>query len=160
MSADIVELAAAGKLVFPETLSAREWVAVRTDLQKAAAPVLELASAGKRVPAAVAEKLVAEVKAARKELAPLLRDVSFNEATELTRFLNRLESLSKLGTDATLSGVYVPTWTTVGAGVNEYVKHLGKYKMAVASHAPGDDEAYMALYRAMLDYYNGLNAKK
>ncbi len=158
--ADVVELAAAGKLIFPETLSAREWMAVRADLQKAATPVLELVSAGKRVPAATAEKLAVEVKTARKELAPLLREVTFAEATELTRFLNRLESLSKLGSDTNLSGVYVPTWTTVGAGVNEYVKHLGKYNMTIANHANGDDEAYMAMYRAMLDYYNALSAKK
>lgn len=160
VAADAVELAAAGKLTFPETLSAREWMAVRVDLQKAANPVLEFASAGKRVPAAAAEKLAAEVKAARKELAPLLREVTFTEATELTRFFNRLESLSKLGTDTNLSGVYVPTWTKVGAGVNEYVKHLGKYNMTVANHANGDDEAYMAMYRAMLDYHNALSAKK
>ena len=158
--ADVVELAAAGKLNFPEALSAHEWMAARSDLRKAATPVLELASAGKRVPAASAEKLAAEVKTARKELAPLLREVTFTEATDLTRFLNRLESLSKLGTDPNLSGVYVPTWTTIGTGVNEYVKHLGKYNMTVANHANGDDEAYMAMYRAMLDYYNALSVKK
>ena len=160
VSADVIELVAGGKLNFPETLSAREWVGVRGDLQKAATPVLELAAAGKRVPAAVAEKLAGEVKTARKEIAPLLRESTFLEATELTRFLNRLESLSKLGTDANLNGVYVPAWATVGAGVNEYVKHLGKYNMAVANHADGDDDAYFSLYRAMLDYYNALSVKK
>lgn len=158
--ADVVELAAAGKLTFPVTLAEREWMTLRADLQKAATPVLELASAGKRVPATVAEKLAAEVKSARTEIAPLLRDVTFLEATELTRFLNRLENLSKLGTDANLNGVYVPAWTTVGAGVNEYVKHLGKYNMTVSQRATGDDEAYFSLYRAMLDYYNALSAKK
>lgn len=158
--ADVVELAAAGKLTFPETLSAREWMALRSDLQKAATPVLELAAAGKRVPSAAAEKLAAVVTTARKEVAPLLREVTFTEATELTRFLNRLESLSKLGTDADLNGVYIPTWTTVGAGVNEYVKHLGKYNMKLVSHANGDDEAYLAMYRAMLDYYNALSFAK
>ncbi len=160
VSADVVELAAAGKLTFPETLAEREWMSLRADLQKAATPVLESASAGKRVPAAAAEKLAAEVKTARKEIAPLLRDVTFLEATELTRFLNRLENLSKLGTDANLNGVYVPAWTTVGAGVNEYVKHLGKYNMTVSQRATGDDEAYFSLYRAMLDYYNALSVKK
>lgn len=159
--ADVVEMAASGKLTFPETLAEREWMALRADLQKAATPVLELASAGKRVPAPAAEKLAAEVKTARKEIAPLLRDVTFLEATELTRFLNRLENLSKLGTDANLNGVYVPTWTTVGAGVNEYVKHLGKYNMTIAQHQAGDDEeAYFSMYRAMLDYYNALAVKK
>jgi hypothetical protein len=158
--ADVVELAAAGKLTFPETLAEREWMTLRADLQKAATPVLELASAGKRVPSTAAEKLAAEVKSARKEIAPLLRDVTFLEATELTRFLNRLENLSRLGTDANLNGVYVPAWTTVGAAVNEYVKHLGKYNMTVSQRSTGDDEAYFSLYRAMLDYYNALNLKK
>ena len=160
VSADVIEVVSAGKLNFPEAVSAREWVGVRGDLQKAAAPVLELASAGKRVPPAAAEKLVSEVKSARKELAPLLRESTFLEATEVTRFLNSLESLSKLGTDANLNGVYVPAWATVGAGVNEYVKHLGKYNLSVAHHGNGDDDAYLALYRAMLDYYNALSAKK
>ena len=59
-----------------------------------------------------------------------------------------------------MSGVYVPTWTTVGASVNEYVKHLGKYNLAVAHHGNGDDDAYMAMYRAMLDYHNALSVKK
>ena len=158
--ADVIELAAAGKLNFPEALGSREWMAVRTDLEKAATSVLELAAAGKRVPPAVGEKLAAEVKTARKEIAPLLRESSFTEATELTRFLNLLDSLAKLGTDADLNGVYAPKWATVGAGVDEYVRHLGKYKLAVTNYGNGDDDAYLALYRAMLDYYNALSAKK
>ena len=157
---DVIELATAGKLDFPESLSGREWITLRGDLQKAATPLLELANAGKRLPAAGSEKLAGEVVSARKAIAPLLCDSSFADATVLTRFLNRLESLAKLGTDASLQGVYVPTWGTVGAGVNEYARHLGKYGMTVAQGAPADEEAYLALYRAMLDYYSMLSVKK
>ena len=159
-STDLMDLAAAGKIEFPEPLAGQQWLGLRGDLQKAAAPVLEAAAAGKKVPAAAGEKLAAEVKTARKDAAPLLRDLSFPEATELTRFFNRLDSLAKLGSDATLNGAYVPAWTTVGASLNEYVKHLGKYNIAVAPRKDGDDDAYFALYKAMLDYYTGLIAKK
>lgn len=156
---DVVEMAAAGRIDFPDALNGQEWLALRSDLEKAAAPVLEAAAAGKPVASAAAEKLAAQVKTSRQEAAPLIRGVSFTDATRLSRFFNRLENFAQLGQQSDLKGAYVPEWATVGASAKEFADHLGQYNLTVAPARPGDQEAYFSLHRAMSDYYNALAAK-
>jgi hypothetical protein len=158
-AADVIGLAAAGKLDYPPSLAGRDWLALRTDLDKVASPVLEAAAAGKPVPSSAADALAAQVKRSREEAAPLMRSVSFADAETLSRFFTGVAQLARLGSDAGLKNAYVPDWGTVGASVKEFADHLGKYDLAVGHARPGDEEAYYALHRAMLEYFNTLAAK-
>jgi hypothetical protein len=159
-ASDIVNLLRDGKPAFPEILNAPEWMTIRNDLTKAMTPIFEAASAGKKVTQAQGEALRKEVAKARPQMSGLLLELSFGDATELTRFFNRLDNLARLGTESSLSGVYSPAWATIGVSVNEFVKTTGTHQMTLAPAIPGQEEAYFALYRGLLNYHTALTAKK
>ncbi len=157
-SADMLSVLRGGRPEVPVTISGPEWDAVRAKLQAAWTPVVEAVVAGKKPAPAAADRLTAEVKAARDDLAPAVRGAGFAEASAVVRFLNGLDSLARIGKDSQLSGAYDPAWTTVGATAADLVKHMRKYQLTFAPAPAGADDAYDALYRGLAGYHQALAA--
>jgi len=158
-AADLLELMHEGKPTLPAFMEAREWLVVRTELTNAVTPVVEAALAGKRVEPMDAAKLTRQLKKTRLDIVPLMKDLDFADATTLNKLLTKIERLPKLTTDNQLQGVFNPARRMSGATVKEFVNHNEKYKLIIDQADPGDLEAYLALYRGLMDYHTALVEK-
>ena len=160
-SADVIGLLRTGKPAVPAALTGAEHDALRTELDRATAAVLDPLAAGKRPEAGAADRLTAAVKKAKDAVAPTAKDLPANEAKELNRYFATLDSLVRVGKDAGTAGLFPQRWASVGTTVAELVHHMDKHKLAFASASAGDEEAYYSLHRGLVAYYAALaQAKK
>ena len=157
---DLLTVLKDGRPEPPPAIAGPEWAAARAGLSAAANPVADAVLAGKRPDPAAADKLAAEVKKARTELAPVVRDAGFTPAAELVRYLNGLDALARSGRDQDSAGVYRPTWPAVGATASDLVKHFTRHGLRFAAARPAGAEAYTALYYGLAGYKQGLDRKK
>ena len=99
---------------------------------------------------------------AREQLAPTLRNLPFDQATAVSRFLGKLDTLAAAGDDASLAKAYNPAWASVGATASDLVKQVRDRELRFAPAAAGHEEAYFALYRGLAGYRQALEpaAKK
>jgi hypothetical protein len=158
-SADVLRMVRAGRLEFPPAFDAPAFAAVRNDLAAPAWAVLEPLTVGRRSVEA-ADRLTAAVKKARVDAAPALRDLPPGPAAEVTRFLNGLDALAQAGKDPALSGVYPSKWGTIGATAAELLAHMTRFGLTFGPAAAGNEGAYLALHRGLVEYYAALSQKK
>jgi hypothetical protein len=148
------------ELSFPPALQVMAFADLRSGLEAAYAPVAAAASAGKRVVAADAERLMKEIAKARKASGDLVKEACVDDATSVCRFFNRLESATKFIAEPAAAGVAGVKWSSVGITVEELLKHMAKYHLKFGKVAEGDEAAYYSLHRGLLAYYAGLSQTK
>ena len=156
-NADVLLLLKGGKPTYPALLDGPGHAAVRADLEKTLAPVVEALAAGKRATPEDAERLAASVRKARTELAPAVRDAAIQDGTAVVRFLNGLDALARSAREPSQSGLFPPTWSTIGASVAELVRHMTKFELAFSPATAGGEDAYYSLHRGFSTYYVALS---
>jgi hypothetical protein len=143
---------AAGHLPFPKAFEAGPMAELKPRIEKDVAAVAAPLLAGKpRDPAAVAA-LEGTVQKARAAMKPAEKDLDFEGATALRRFVNQLDSTVAALKKADAAALFVPRWATEGTSVAELIRHMAKFKLQFAPAPKGAEESYAALHRGLADY--------
>jgi hypothetical protein len=149
-----------GRLQFPAAFAGPELRDLRDaldrDLTAAAAPLL----AGKPLDPMKVMKLEATFKRLEDAAAPVVRNLSFEDAIAARRFLNQFANAVRAMKGTGLTGVVNPNWATEGANAGDLAKHMTKYKLQFAPAPRGGEPAYLALHRALVTYLFTLNPPK
>jgi hypothetical protein len=147
----------AGKLNFPAAFDNGPLAEVRPALDRdfaaAAAPVL----AGKPADSARVAKLEATLKATRAKLDPLIKDMDFEAATAARRLLNQMDVAVGVLKGPGTAGLIDPRWATEGTSVADLAKFMAKNKLLFGPVTKGNEDAYLALHRALATYLVLLN---
>ncbi|MGL6076919.1 MAG: hypothetical protein ACRC8S_22415 [Fimbriiglobus sp.] len=159
-ASEIVNFLRLGKNPWPSALNVPEWTSVRMSVDRALLPVLDSALASKKITVEQGTLLMTEINKAKTQTEPLVHELSLEQAGEMIRFWEQAEQLAKLSTQEKLQGVFNPTWTTLGATVSEFTRHMEKYGMGFGPAPKNDEDAYFALYQAMSSYHKALQVKK
>jgi hypothetical protein len=149
-----------GKLTFPAnfpgpTLEPLQ-AALETDFNAAVAPL----RTGKSVDPAKVAKLEATLKKLDVASAPVIRDMSFEDAITARRFLNQLNSAVAELKSSNLSGLVNPKWSTDGTSAADLVKQMTKYKLMFAPAPSGSEASYFALHKTLATYLFVLSQAK
>jgi hypothetical protein len=155
-AADAANLYRDPTLRFPATFKSDTYAELRTDLEKAFAPVAREVHAGKRSPAADVDKLLKAVERGQQTTRQVVADATFGDACEVSEFFTGLESATKYLKDDKSVGVAGAEWSALGATVAEVVRHQAKYGLRFGPVKAGDEAAYFSLHRGLLAYYAGL----
>jgi hypothetical protein len=145
-------LRSAGKLEFPAAFDDGPLAGVRADVEKEFAAVAAPALVGKAPDPARVARLEATVKKAHDLLTPAIKDMDFAEATAARRFLNQLDTASKVLKTPSSATLLDPKWTTEGASVADLVKHMTKHKLLFGPVEKGQEDVYVALHRGLAAY--------
>ncbi len=130
--------------------------AAREVLDGAFAAVSERVRNGKPVDVDLAARLTEAATVLRDRATPILRDLPFEEATSVRRFLNQLDLAAAVARDPHSTGVVSPTWAAAGTTVAELVKHMSQHKLLFGPAKKGDEAAYVSLHRGLANYYTAL----
>jgi hypothetical protein len=84
--------------------------------------------------------------------APVIRDLSFQEAIAARRFLNQLAAAVRTLKAGGLTGLVNPAWATEGTSVANLVKHMTAYKIQFGPALEGNEPSYLALHRSLATY--------
>jgi hypothetical protein len=145
----------AGRLDFPAGFDQPALAAVRDKLDRdfaaAAAPVL----VGKAADATKAAKLEADVAEARKALAPLVREMSFEDAAAARRLLNQLDATARTLKGPT-AGLLDPAWQAEGTNVAGLVRYMSRQALLFAPADQGTEDRYVAAHRGLAAYVSAL----
>ncbi len=144
------------ELVYPECLRGNDSASVRKDLNAAFEAVAKEAGAGKQVPLAEVEKLIAAIRKAHDDADGLMKDAPVGQARELCEFFSHLDDAAKYLKSAESVGVAGAKWASLGGTVSDLSQHLAKYKIRIGPCPSGDEAAYYSLHRGLLAYYAGL----
>lgn len=151
-SADALNLLRAGPLAFPEGLKESAFDRLRAELDKAYTAMTDAPAADR----AAATRLLETVQRARESTADAVRELSFADASAVARFFNRLEAAAQLLTTPATAAAYVPNWSSIGLTVRDLCRHMTKFHLTFGPAAPGDEDAYEVVHRAMVSYYVAL----
>ncbi len=142
----------AGRLPFPVVFQEPALAEVRDDLEKefleAVAPLRD----GKPTTPARLAKLESTVKNAQEAVTPVVRNLPFEDATAIRRFLNRLETALVAIKSSTAHTLVNPAWSKEGTGVSELVRYMTKHKLLFAPAPTGDEAGYLALHKRLATY--------
>lgn len=142
----------AGKLELPAAFEDGPLVGVRADLERDFAGVAGPVLAGKVPDPTRVARLEATVKKAHDLLTPAIKDLDFADATAARRFLNQLDSATKVLKTPAAAGLIDSKWATEGTTVADLVKHMTKFKLLFGPVEKGHEEAYLALHRGLAAY--------
>lgn len=155
-AAEAANLYRVTELRYPTALEGVQYEPLRGELDKAFAPVVKDAHAGKKTNGADVERLLKAVSKARETARPIVADAPLSEASDVSDFLARLETATKWLKDEKSAGVAGAKWSSVGATVAEVVQHQAKFGLRFGPVRSGDEGAYYSLHRGLLAYYVAL----
>lgn len=149
-TADTVNFLRAGELVFPPALVAEpSFEPTRQAVSREFHQLLDVAGQQRSVVAPQADKLTAAVKKGREQSA----GIAGAAGEAVNRFWGRLEAAATLMKEPATAGAFQPGWNSVGLTGRELADYLAKHKLRLA---PGEPEAYAAVYKGMLETYRSL----
>ena len=155
-SSDVLNRMHAAKLDYPEILRAPAFNTLVDAFDKAYAPILVTLQAGKMVPPADIDRLLAVIEKAKPMTEPMLKEAPIKDASALLAFYASLESAAKYLKHPDSVGTLGGKWQSLGVNVSELGKHMQKYRVRFGRGAAGDEAAYGSLHRGLLSYYAGL----
>src|SRR5579884_4106609 len=145
-----------GRLTWPPALQAAAYDRPRREAEQRFRQAVD-AARGDR--AADRETLARLREASETLQAALAADVDYltpSQYIEARRYLNRLDSACRLLQDADARDYFSGKWAARGDTVAALVDHMKRQGLRFAPAAPGDEDAYRALYAALRAYEAGL----
>lgn len=140
------------RLDFPAGFDGPTLAATKADLDRdftaAAGPVVS----GKAADLTKAAKLEATVKKAREALGPTVRELSFEDATAVRRFLNQLDATARTLRGPGAIGLVDPAWQVQGTDVAGLVGYMRKHNLVFAAAEKGAEDRYVAVHRGLGAY--------
>jgi hypothetical protein len=141
-----------GRLTWPVALRAAEYAKPRAQLDQLAAVAYKQASQG-MVESDTVTEMNALVRKLRAELRRNVRNVSFNDHLQATRFLNELSRSVRALDDPNVRNFVNGKWSARGDTVSELVRTMTGKGLRFAPATQGDESAYTALHSALVAYY-------
>jgi len=141
------------RLPFPAAFAQPELRELRDNLEKDFGAIALPLLSGKSLEPAKLTKLEQTLQQLESAVAPVIRNLSFQEAIASRKFLNQMANAVKALNSPANSGLVKATWATEGANVNELLKHMAKFKLRFGPAPQGGDTSYFALHRALATYY-------
>jgi len=121
---------------------------LETDFAAAIAPLRN----GKAVDPVKVARLEATLRKLEAAAPPVIRNLSFEDATEARRFLNQFSSAIVALKKQDVAGVINPRWATDGTSVSDLVKFMTKYKLMFASAPTGTEASYFSVHKTLATY--------
>ena len=81
-------------------------------------------------------------------------DIAPNDYIAAKRFLNELTATVRAFEDPKVSNYVSRKWAAKGSNVAELTKNMTRDGLLFAAATPSDEEAYLAVHRAMVDYFS------
>ena len=141
-----------GKLDIPAAFDSEPLRAYSGPLERDFAALTAPVLLGKSADPSKLVKFEATLKQAQDAAAPLVRTLPFEDAIAVRKFLNQLDAAVKTLKTPGAAGFVNPKWATEGTNVEDLVKHMTKHKLLFGAAAAGNEEAYLALHRALSAY--------
>jgi len=111
-----------------------------------------------RVDARLARELAANTQSLLELLQRQVGEFSFSQYAEGRRFLRQLGDAAILLQQPDAPNYFNGRYTAQGGSVRELVLTMSDSGLRFAPAASGDEAAYTALYRALVEYYQGIKA--
>jgi hypothetical protein len=146
-----------GKLDFPAAFDGLGIAPMRPVLEREFAAAVAPVLVGKAVDPVKVSKLEATLKQVRETISPRIKDLDFEDATAVRRFLNQLDAAVKALKGSGTAGLVDPKWATEGTSVAGLIKHMTKNKLLFGQVERGNEDAYVALHRGLAAYLMALN---
>lgn len=146
----------AGRLPFPPAFDEPALRDLREALEKdfldAAGPLRE----GKPAVAAKWPKLERTLRQAQEAVTPVVRNLPFEEAMAVRRFLNRFETALPVLKSNAAAGLVNPAWAREGVGLAELIRYMTRHKLLFGPAAAGDEGGYLAMHQRLATYFVSL----
>jgi hypothetical protein len=158
---DLLNLARqAGNLNFPAAFDAQALGQLRGELEKDFAAAGVAVQAGKTPDADKILKLEITFHKLQDAVAPVIKDLPFEDAIAARRFLNQMNNAIKALRAGAATGLIDPRWAAEGLTVADLVRHMTKFKLQFAAAPQGGEEAYATMHRNLATYLFVLNQVK
>jgi hypothetical protein len=112
-----------------------------------------------RVDAGALRELTAAARRLRQNLADNIKDMTANQYTEASRFLNSLDDAIRVLGRPDAGDYFTRKYSAQGKDVLELVRNLNAKGLRFAPATPGDEPAYVALHRALVAYDRAAKAQ-
>jgi len=145
------------QLPFPSLFNQDRMRLLKEEIERDFALVAESTSTSKAVDQNRVARLVDVVQRTRDRVAPVARDLPFEDATAARRFLNDLDGVAKVLREGGNAGLVNSRWASEGTTVPDLVKHMVKYRLLFGPAPRDGAEAYAALHRGLAAYHAALN---
>jgi len=152
-AADLLNFARrAGSLPFPAGFEDPTLALLRDDLEKDFAAAAVAVQAGKAPEAAKLARLEVTFQRVQDAAGPVIKNLPFEEATAMRRFLNRMSGAIKAMKGNAAVGLIDPRWAAEGLTVADLTRHMTRHKLHFGPAPVGDEEAYVTLHRNLVTY--------
>jgi hypothetical protein len=150
----------AGSLSFPSAFDDPALAPLRAGLEKDFAAVAVAVQAGRAPEQEKINKFDLTLQKVQDAAAPVIKNLPFEDAIAMRRFLNQLTGALKALKAGSGNGLIDPKWSAEGLTVSDLVKHMAKYKLQFAAAPRGGEESYATLHHDLATYLFVLNQPK
>lgn len=152
-AADLLNMAhQSGKLPFPPGFPGPTLEPLQTALQADFTAAVAPLTVGKPADPLKVARLESTVKKLNTAAPPVIRNLSFDDASSARHFLNQLNGAIVALKSASMAGLLNPKWATDGTSVADLVKFMTRYKLLFAPATPGAEGSYFSLHKALATY--------
>ena len=116
--------------------------------------------AGKAPDPAKRAQLEVILRRTETALAPVIKNLPFEDATAARRFMNQMNSAMKAFKSGAATGVIDPKWATEGTTVADLAKHMTRHKLQFAAAPAGNEDSYTTMHRNFATYLFALTQPK
>jgi hypothetical protein len=145
-----------GKLHWPLPLQGSEFADGRERLNRLIADAVNEARFGNTIDAGKLKDMRAELGRLNAALLADVGELSPSNYIEARRYLNLLDDAVKALEDPKVVNYFNSNWVARGKNVAELVQFMSRSGLRFAPAAPGDADAYRALYNALAAFDAGL----
>lgn len=139
-------------LAFPAAFDDASLKDLRLTLARDFGPLATALQAGKSPEAAKLTTFEATLAKMETALAPVVRDLPFDDSTAARRFMNQLAGAAKAMKAGAGNGLVDPKWATEGTTVADLAKHMSRHQLRFAPAPAGNEETYANLHRNLASY--------
>jgi hypothetical protein len=145
------------KVVWPLPLKAKSFDAQRTQIDELLPMAVKQARAGS-VDGDTLENLIGTVRGMKNSLRQQVADIPSNDYIRAKRAVTELEDATRVLQDPNVAN-YFNKWTARGKDMSELVKNMTQQGLQFAPANNGDQAAYTALHRLMVNYNVAMSAQ-
>jgi hypothetical protein len=145
-----------GRLQWPQPLQREMFKEARASLERRLKDAVRTVSVGNQLNANTLDDLHADCKKLNDTLDAHTSTLSPGEHIEAKRYLKLVGNAVTALKDRNVSKYFDGTWTAKSKDVSELVKFMDDEGLWFAPALPGDESAYLALYRALSAFDTGM----
>src|SRR5262249_33632561 len=144
-----------GRLDWPLVLRRPAFESDRERVNTLAPQAYKQAVESGRVDDETLQGLIDSVRNLNSLVSENIRDLSANDFSAARRYLRDLERTVRTLQDPNAGNYISRRWAPAGSTVSEIVAQMGRKGLRFAPAVAGDEGAYVAMHRALANYYAG-----